>query len=794
MCPLCATAFVRVVSLSATITLLLGLSAIVGVGLAAVLVRHRREPGGTPLALMSGFVACWALANALQINATDRDLKRATVVVAFAFICGTVYCFWRAITERAPWPWRVPGALATLLAAPAIVTVVLVSATDAPGPFFRTLEIPDGTGPVTAEPGPWFILHMLWAYGLMIWALAGFAWLALQAPRTRRRQSALMVGGVASPLVVNAVLATGATPLDGHDPTPIAAVAAAAGLALAIRRLRLLDVDAGLLPVARDSVVESMSEGVVVLDRGGRVVDMNPAAERLLGVAHRTAVAAGAASVLPGWRPVPADDDRWEFGVGAPAAADQRRIEVRTGALRGRGRRTGTLVLLRDVTDQAVAREALERSAAENLHASRHDPLTGLPNRTMLFGRLREALADGGGCALLILDLDGFKGLNDTFGHRAGDRVLRELAVRLQHAADADALVARLAGDEFAVMTAGPGRAGAAASAARMLGAFRVPFTVGETEVTLGASIGVAFGPEHGTDADDLVHAADVAMYHAKRTAGRSAVYHADLDVRRPERLILRHELRRALVDHELELHYQPLAAADGEVRAMEALVRWRHPERGLLMPDAFLPVIEDTDLICRLTDEVLDLALADLARWRESRPALRLAVNVSSLDLRDPALHDRVSAALLRHDAPASSLTLEITENALIVARDGVSQLERLREGGVRVSLDDFGTGVGPLTTLRDLPVDELKIDRSFVAGMEDRRRDAALVGGLIRMGHDLGLDVVAEGVETEAGATALRALGCDLLQGYLVGRPEPWRSLGASVRPAATTHPAAP
>ncbi len=763
-------------TLGATITLLLGISAIVAVGLGAVLVRHRHEPGGTALVAMCGFVAMWACANALQINTTDYDLKRGTVSVAFACICGTVYCFWRAIMARVTWPWRVSQPVSSLLAAPALVTVVLVSATQAPGPFFRTLDVPDGTGPVVGEPGPWFVMHMLWAYGLTIWALAGFAWLALQAPGRHRRLSLLMIVAVAAPLLANAVLATGAAPLDGHDPTPVAAILATLGLAWGVRRLRLLDVEGGLLPIARDMVVESMSEGVVVVDRTGRIVDINPAAEDLLGVAARTVVADPVARIVPSWPEDPDAEPTWEFS--SPGGSATRTVEARAGALEGRGRRGGTLVLLRDVTQQATARAELELSVAEHLHASQHDPLTGLPNRAMLFARVRDALDGGGECTLLILDLDGFKGLNDTFGHRAGDGVLRELAVRLEHAAD-DALVARLAGDEFALVLPGPDRAAAEAAAGRLLSALRVPFTVGETAVALGASIGMAFGPAHGSDADDLVHAADVAMYHAKRTAGRWAVYHADLDARRPERLILRHELRRALDEHELTLHYQPQAGVDGQVLAVEALVRWKHPERGLLMPDAFLPVTEDTELICRLTDEVLDLALGDLARWRRVIPALRLAVNVSSLDLRDPALHDRVTEALARHEAPAGALTLEITENALMVARDGVTQLERLRTGGVRVSLDDFGTGVGPLTTLRELPVDELKIDRSFVAGMDHRAGDAALVGGLIRMGHELGLSVVAEGVETLAGVTALRGLGCDLLQGFLVGRPGPWGAL---------------
>ena len=760
-------------SLDATVTLLLGLSAIASAGLTCVLLPRRSEPGGVALIVMSGCVAGWACANAVQINAADHDLKRLTVSVAFACICGTTYCFWRAVVERAPWPFRVPPRVSTLLAAPALVTIVLVSATDAPGPFFLELDVPAGRGPVVGQPGPWLVLHLIWAYGLMIWALAGFGWLALQVSRRDRRLSALMVAAVSSPLVANSVLATGAAPLGGNDPTPIAAVLAAIGLAWAVGRMNLLDVETGLMPIARDVVVESMTEGVVVIDQRGRIVDMNPAAGGLLSIAPRQSVAQAAERVLPGWPDDPAGAGSWEFA--APGEAAGCIVEARLGSLNGRGRRSGTLVLLRDVTEQRGARSALERSAAEHLHASQHDPLTGLPNRAMLFSRLRTALEGGAGCALLILDLDGFKGLNDTFGHRAGDRVLSELAVRLEHTADADALVARMAGDEFAVVLPRPERTPATAVAERLLSVFRVPFTVGETEVALGASVGLALGPEHGSDADDLVHAADVAMYHAKRTAGRWAVYHADLDARRPERLILRHELRRALENHEFTLHYQPQATPGGEVMAVEALVRWRHPQRGLLMPEAFLPVTEDTELICRLTDEVLDLALRDLGRWRAEAPALRMSANLGSLDIRDPALPERVLAALARHGVPAPSLTLEVTENALIVAR-GARHLERLRAHGVRIALDDFGTGVGPLTTLRDLPVDELKIDRSFVAAMDHRERDAALVGSLIRMGHDLRLSVVAEGVETTAGAATLRGLGCDLMQGYLVGRPRPF------------------
>jgi diguanylate cyclase (GGDEF)-like protein len=456
--------------------------------------------------------------------------------------------------------------------------------------------------------------------------------------------------------------------------------------------------------------------------------------------------------------------------------SSDRVLEATVNPIGGRDPHSACVVMLRDVTERRQAARALEESDLQHRHQSRHDPLTGLANRTLLFERLRDALGgNAGGSALLILDLDGFKDLNDTFGHRAGDEVLKELGARLARAAGADAMVARLAGDEFAVLLAGGDHEEAVTVAFRLRDALRVPFPVEGTEVGLGGSIGVAHSPAHGIEADDLVHAADVAMYHAKRNATGVAVYASSIDVRRPDRLILRQELRHAIGAGELEVHYQPQCARDGRLVGAEALVRWRHPARGLLMPHDFLQLAEESDLICEITDAVLAIALRDAARWDAPGAGLRVAVNISARDLRDPRLPGRVSRALAASGVAAGGLTLEVTENGLATALDASEHLVALRADGVRVSLDDFGTGFAPLATLREMPVDELKIDRSFVRGIDEAGRDAALVGGLIRLGHDLGLTVVAEGVETRQGADHLEALDCDVLQGYLVGRPRP-------------------
>jgi diguanylate cyclase (GGDEF)-like protein/PAS domain S-box-containing protein len=614
-----------------------------------------------------------------------------------------------------------------------------------------------------------------------------FSRAALRAPRRYRAQGLLVVGVVMLPLAANALTITRLVDFGGYDATPLALVVTVAGFAWGVKRLRFIDSQIGLLPVARDLVVDAMRDGVIVVDGRGRILDLNPAASRLIGVPAERAVGAAAADRIRGW-----DGDgrvlrqRWEYHE--PTGDTERTIEVSLTNIDPHDPRSPSVAMLRDVTERRVAELALEESARLHHHQSRHDPLTGLANRTLLFEDLRRCLAgagDGPGPALLILDLDGFKDLNDTFGHRAGDEALRELGARLSRAAGEHATVARLAGDEFAVLLPACDRAAALESAFRLLEALQVAFAVEGTEIGLSGSIGVAVSPAHGTDPDDLVHAADVAMYHAKRNSTGVAEYASSSDVRRPDRLLLRQELRRAIGAGELEVHYQPQCSVAGHLVGAEALVRWRHPERGLLMPRDFLGLAEESDLICEVTDAVLAVALRDAARWDAVGTGLRISVNISTRDLRDPRLPDRVTRALAANGIAATALTLEVTENGLATARDAAQHLTALRTEGVRVSLDDFGTGFAPLATLREMPVDEIKIDRSFVRGIDAVDRDAALVGGLIRLGHDLGLVVVAEGVETRVGADHLERLACDVLQGYLVGRPRP-ASDPASMRTA--------
>jgi diguanylate cyclase (GGDEF)-like protein len=410
-----------------------------------------------------------------------------------------------------------------------------------------------------------------------------------------------------------------------------------------------------------------------------------------------------------------------------------------------------------------------------------HDPLTGLPNRTA-FERLLSARDERRGetaWSVLIVDLVNLKPVNDSFGHAAGDEVVRVVARRIEESVPTGTEVARMGGDEFAVLVDGPETAALAAGRA-VLAALEPPIQVAGHHVVVSAGVGVAVHPEHGAVGTELVRRADIAMMHAKaRTEGETlATFDPAMEAAPRERLLLEEELRSALERGQFELHYQPrVAASDRRIVGVEALVRWRHPERGLVPPGLFVPLAEQTPLIHPLGRWILEEAVSQAARWRAAGHAsVRLAVNLSPRQLERADLVDQVADVLRRHDLPADALEVEVLESvAMTDVRSNAERLATLRRLGVGIALDDFGMGHSSLAYLRELPLDTIKIDRAFLEGLARDGPNRAIVAATVLIGRTLGRTVVAEGVETEEQFAAVRDLGVDQAQGYGLARPQP-------------------
>ena len=430
-----------------------------------------------------------------------------------------------------------------------------------------------------------------------------------------------------------------------------------------------------------------------------------------------------------------------------------------------------TLVLTR-------SRRETVAQAERNRQQALHDALTGLPNRTLLRQRADDALTgpDADAVGLMLIDLDRFKEINDALGHAYGDVVLQAVADRLRATVRGSDTVARLGGDEFAILLSSVGDEESARQLAdRALVAMEAPIEVDGVSLDVDASIGIALSGVHGHDVESLLQNADIAMYSAKDRGLGVCVYDASLNDHSPERLGLLGQLRRAIDTGELVLHFQPKVALPGvDVCGVEALVRWEHPERGLVPPGDFIPLAERTPLIRPLTRYVLDAALEQCARWREAGRVPAVAVNVSPRNLLDDHFVEEVQELLARWRVPASSLELEVTESAITADPDRARRiLTRLADCGVTLSIDDFGAGYTSLAQLKDLPVHQLKIDRSFVARMAADPSNALIVRSVVELGHNLGLTTVAEGVEDETTCDSLGAMGCDVAQGYYVCRP---------------------
>ncbi|MGE3907978.1 MAG: EAL domain-containing protein [Chloroflexota bacterium] len=459
-------------------------------------------------------------------------------------------------------------------------------------------------------------------------------------------------------------------------------------------------------------------------------------------------------------------------------------FEVRLAPLRDNdGRTVGAIGVGTDVTDRLKVEHALRASQEQYRTLAFHDPLTGLPNRTLFGDRLEQALRraarDKLSVGVLFLDLDNFKVVNDSLGHHVGDDLLVQVGRRIRDCLRSEDTAARFGGDEFSVLVSGvSGEADTQAVAERLTEALRAPFQIAGRDVVVTASIGVVMSGAGRTDRDTLLQAADLAMYRAKVNGrARSELFDPRMAAEADDRLDLEMALRDAIARNELSVEYQPIVSLEtGQIRSVEALLRWRHPERGVIGPTRFIPIAEETGLIVAIGDWVLNEACRHAATLPHlaGAPPLSVSVNVSPRQLRDAGLVEHVRRALASAGLPASQLELEVTEGAVMNDPDSArARLEQLQGLGVSLSIDDFGTGYSSLGQLRHFPFGTLKVDKMFMRGLGEDTQNTAIVGGVIALARNLGLSVVAEGIETAQQLAHLQALGCDRGQGYYLARP---------------------
>ena len=536
------------------------------------------------------------------------------------------------------------------------------------------------------------------------------------------------------------------------------------------------------------ALIENASDFIIILDKGGLIRYVSPSVLRMMDIEEGEIVGTnGFAWVHP--------DDLGELasiferrlverGVGVPIEFRVRRSDGTWRLLEAIGNFdlldsptiSGLILNARDITDRRQAEDAVRRLAY-------HDVLTGLPNRAffeeLLRTRLSRPLVGDDGMAVLFVDVDHFKLVNDTLGHVGGDELLRTVSTELNQLMREGDIVARVGGDEFLVLLSGVSDEGdATATARRILARLDKRRVIRGRELRVTASIGISVHPGHGDDPDALIASADIAMYEAKyRGRNGYRLYSPAMKDDVVERLRLENELRNAIDREELRLFFQPIVDAGSErIVAAEALLRWRHPERGLVYPDQFVPFASESALISILDEWVLKGACLEASAWRRRGHDVQVTVNLSSRSLQRDDLVDLVRGSLDEAGLTAASLVIEITEGAVMTNVDSiVSELLRLRQMGVHISVDDFGTGYSSLSYLKRFPIDSVKIDRSFVAGVPDDESDAAIVSTIISMAHSLKLMAVAEGVESREHLAFLRSRGCDQLQGYFFAKPMP-------------------
>lgn len=775
-------------SLSAVLHLLpyLG-SAAVSAGVGVYCWARRARPGVGAFAVMALAQAAWTLGLVFETAAPTLGAKLFWDNLQFLplpVIPAAFLAFAHRYAGR-----RIPHAAAVYagVAAPLAVLAVLAFTDPLHGWVRIAPRLVPGTpfAELTYGFTPLFTAAFGW---LVVVYLAAFAELAAAWARTHplyRAQVSALAAGAAVPLLGAALTLTVLADSPGRDITPITFAVSQLVIAWGLFRRRLFD----MVPVARHAVVESLADAVWVIDAEGRVLDLNPAARRAAGGNGAEPVGRAIEEVIPLSAETVhrlADTSGEHVEVETTAGAAELGVHPVNGP---RGEQWGRVLVMRDIRERKRAeqelrdhRDRLEGLVTERteqlLHGAFHDALTGLPNRALFQDRLRHALDlfhrhPDRGFAVMIVDLDRFKRVNDSFAHLAGDRLLAAVADRLRVGMRDGDTVARFGGDEFALLLEDvPGAGEALRAAEHVQSALAAPFVIEGHELVVTASLGIALS-EPGTEPDELVRKADTALYRAKELGGgQCEVFDRAMHARALARLRLETELRHAAERGEFAVVYQPIVALDdGRVAGFEALVRWRHPERGELAPGSFLDVAEETGLVVHIDRWVLREACIQLRRWRALHPEIepQMTVNLSARQFTQGGLVEHLEATLAETGVDVDWIRLEITEGVL-VGRAEEAVLAELRARGVHLLIDDFGTGHSSLGYLHRLPISALKVDRSFLSGSEG---NFAIVGAVVTLAHHLGMDVVVEGVERPDQLDRVRGIAADYAQGYLFSRP---------------------
>jgi diguanylate cyclase (GGDEF)-like protein/PAS domain S-box-containing protein len=616
------------------------------------------------------------------------------------------------------------------------------------------------------EFGPYFwIAVAAYSWSLVLIATVVLLRRLLAGPSIYRAQAGILLAAALLPLLASMVYLSGLGPT-GLDLTPLSFSLTTVLVAWALFSYRLIDFG----PVAFEAVFNALDDAIIVVDNQGRVTEINPRALRASS-RSRSEVVGEMVEVVFSRYPDLVERFGSSRDVHTEVTVDEsgraRRLEIRIFPLEDdKGRTTGRIVISRDVTERSVYQSRIEQMAFR-------DFLTGLPNRRALSDLANKALALARrrkwSVAVLFLDLDNFKSVNDDLGHAAGDLLLQLVASRLQGTVRSEDTLVRLGGDEFALLSQDSSAKSAGKAASRMLEALKDPFEIRETFVTVEASIGVALSPDAGASVEELIAQADVAMYQAKNSPQHVAFFDHTQDLFTQELLKLESEFRRALERNEIFLDYQPiLDLRTGETAGLEALARWQHPDRGLLQPSEFIPVLEERSLTWNLDQFVLRRALEEIGPL-----PFPLSVNLSTKSLLDSNLAKVVQEALEEFNVEPSRLTLEVSEVAISAAEQPARMVEILQKMGVKVAADNFGAGYSSLAHLRRFPYSQLKLDQYIVAGIGRNPEDEGILKAILTVAKSFNLSVIAEGVETTEQLDWLRENGCDLAQGFLISEP---------------------